>query len=66
MGTEPGTSITNAIEMVAAAVQRSEFPEGREFNLIEHYPDTVDRRGSPTYAPTFAVHGPKTRLCTAE
>lgn len=46
----PGTSITNAIEMVAAAVQRSQFPEGREFNLIEHYPDTIDRRGTPTYA----------------
>ena len=46
----PGTSITNAIEMVAAAVQRSQFPEGREFKLIEHYPDTIDRRGTPTYA----------------
>ena len=46
----PGTSITNAIEMVATAVQRSQFPEGREFNLIEHYPDTIDRRGTPTYA----------------
>jgi len=46
----PGTSITNAIEMVAAAVQRSEFSEGREFRLIEHYPDTVDRQGTPTYS----------------
>ncbi len=46
----PGTSITNAIEMVAAAVQRSQFPEGREFKLIEHCPDTIDRRGTPTYA----------------
>ncbi len=46
----PGTSITNAIEMVAAAVQRSQFPEGREFRLIEHYPDTINRRGTPTYA----------------
>jgi hypothetical protein len=46
----PGTSITNAIEMVAAAVQRSQFQDGREFRLIEHYPDTIDRRGTPTYA----------------
>ena len=46
----PGTSITNAIEMVAAAAQRSEFPEGREFRLIEHYADTVDGQGRPTYA----------------
>lgn len=46
----PGTSITNAIEMVAAAVQRSEFSNGREFQLVEHYPDTINRRGTPTYA----------------
>jgi hypothetical protein len=46
----PGTSITNAISMVASAVQRSEFSDGREFRLIEHYPDTIDGRGTPTYA----------------
>ncbi len=46
----PGTSITNAIEMVAAAVQRSEFSDGREFRLVEHYPDTINGRGTPTYA----------------
>jgi hypothetical protein len=46
----PGTSITNAIEMVAAAVQRSEFSDGREFRLVEHYPDTIDSRATPTYS----------------
>jgi hypothetical protein len=46
----PGTSITNAITMLAAAVQHSQFPDGREFRLIEHYPNTVDERGTPTYA----------------
>jgi hypothetical protein len=46
----PGTSITNAIEMVAASVQRSQFSDGHEFQLIEHYPDTIHRQGTPTYA----------------
>ncbi len=32
----PGTSVTNAIEMVAAAIQTAIFPNGREFELIEH------------------------------
>jgi hypothetical protein len=46
----PGTSITNAIEMVAAAVQRSEFADGREFRLIEHYPEGITDRSTPTYS----------------
>jgi hypothetical protein len=41
----PGTSITNAIEMVAAAVQRDVLSDGREFGLIEHYPGAL---GDPT------------------
>jgi hypothetical protein len=45
----PGTSITNAIEMVAAAVQRNELSDGREFQLVEHYADTINHRGKPTY-----------------
>jgi len=36
----PATTITNAIEMVAAAIQASVFPDGREFELLEHYPGT--------------------------
>jgi hypothetical protein len=52
----PGTSITNAIEMVAAAVQRSEFADGREFRLVEHYPDTIDRRTTPTYCLVHFEH----------
>lgn len=34
-----GTSITNVIEIVAAAVRREVFPEGRRFLLVEHYAD---------------------------
>jgi hypothetical protein len=52
----PGTSITNAISMVAAAVQRRAFSDGREFRLIEHYPDTIDGRGTPTYALVHFEH----------
>jgi hypothetical protein len=37
----PGTSITNEIEMVAASVERVLFPEGREFRMIEHYPEAT-------------------------
>jgi hypothetical protein len=46
----PGTSIALVIELVAAAVQRSEFSDGREFNLIEHCRDAIDGRPSPTYS----------------
>lgn len=52
----PGTSITNAITMLAAAVQRSQFPDGREFRLIEHYPNPVDGRGIPTYSLVHFEH----------
>jgi len=37
----PGTSITNAIEMVAAAIQAAIFADGREFELIEHYSSSL-------------------------
>ena len=33
----PGPSISNAIEAVAAAVQSTFFPDGREFRLIEYH-----------------------------
>ncbi len=52
----PGTSITNAIEMVAAAVQRNEFADGREFRLIEHYPDGIDGSLTPTYSLVHFKH----------
>lgn len=45
----PGTSITNAIEMVAAAIQVSIFTDGREFELIEHYPSSIND-GEPTFS----------------
>jgi hypothetical protein len=43
----PGTSTTNEIEMVAAATQSEFFTDGRELALVEHWPDTMDRRGTP-------------------
>lgn len=46
----PGTTITNAIEMVAAAIQRSVFTDGREFFLVEHYPSSLAVRDQPTFA----------------
>jgi hypothetical protein len=46
----PGSSPTNAIALLAAAIQASQFPDGRSFRLIEHYPGTLDGRGIPTYA----------------
>lgn len=45
----PGTSITNAIEMVAAAIQAGIVADGREFELIEHYPSSADD-GQPTFS----------------
>jgi hypothetical protein len=45
----PGTSITNAIEMVAAAIQASIFTDGREFELIQHYPSSVGD-GKPIFS----------------
>jgi hypothetical protein len=52
----PGTPITNAITTLAAAIQHSQFPDGREFHLIEHHPDTLDRRAIPTYALVHFAH----------
>jgi hypothetical protein len=46
----PGSSIGLVIELVAAAVQRSEFPDGREFNLIEHYRGAIDGRPVLSYS----------------
>jgi hypothetical protein len=45
----PGTSTTNAIEMVAAAVEDACFPDGREFELIEHHPSSIAGDGSPSF-----------------
>ena len=45
----PGTSTTNAIEMVAAAVQCACFEDGREFELIEHHPSSLAGHGSPSF-----------------
>jgi hypothetical protein len=45
----PGTSTTNAIEMVAAAVQGACFADGREFELIEHHPSSITGHGSPSF-----------------
>ena len=54
----PGTLITNAIEMVATAVQRTQFSDGREFRLIEHYRDGIDGRPPPTYSLVHFSHRP--------
>jgi hypothetical protein len=54
----PGTPVTHAVEMVAAAVQRSQFADGREFNLIEHYRDGIDGRPPPTYSLVHFSHRP--------
>ena len=44
-----GTSITNAVEMVAAAIKQKLFPEGREFELIEHYPGSLRDGSKPSF-----------------
>ena|SRR5271154_1051552 len=54
----PGTSVTLAIETVAATVQRSEFSDGRKFSLIEHYRDAIDGRPAPIYALIHFSHHP--------
>ena len=54
----PGTSLTLAIEIVAATVQRSEFSDGREFRLIEHYRDAIDGRRAPSYSLVHFSHRP--------
>jgi hypothetical protein len=52
----PGTSITNAVEMVAAAIQRSIFTDGREFRLVEHHPSPLAVRDRPTFALVHFTH----------
>jgi len=54
----PGTSLTLAIELVAATVQRSEFSDGREFRLIEHYRDILDGRRASSYSLVHFSHRP--------
>jgi hypothetical protein len=50
----PGNSITNAIENVAAAVQAAFFRDGREFRLVEHYPYSISGSRDPECAvPTY-------------
>jgi hypothetical protein len=54
----PGTSITNAVEMLATTIKRSLFSDGREFHLIEHYPDGINGRPAPTYSLIHFSHRP--------
>jgi hypothetical protein len=54
----PGTAVTLAIEIVAATVQRSEFSDGREFRLIEHYRDPLDGRQAASYSLVHFSHRP--------
>jgi hypothetical protein len=54
----PGTPLTHAVEMVAAAVQRSQFYDGRDFRLIEHYRDGIDGRPPPAYSLVHFSHRP--------
>jgi hypothetical protein len=44
----PGTSVTDAIEMVAYAITQEALPDGREFRLIEHHP-AGGARDEPTF-----------------
>ncbi len=46
----PGTSVTNAIEMVADAIQARFFPDGRKFELIEYHPCLLDGRDPPIFS----------------
>jgi hypothetical protein len=52
----PGSSVTGAIEMVAAAGAEGIFPDGREFELIEHYPDSLDDSSKPSFERVSFVH----------
>jgi hypothetical protein len=52
----PGTSITRVIETVAAAIKERYFKDGREFELIEHYPDTISGRAEPTFQRVHFTH----------
>ena len=52
----PGTSTTNAIEMVAAAAQRACFADGCEFELIEHHPSSIAGYGGPSFCRVHFRH----------
>jgi hypothetical protein len=52
----PGGTTTTAIEMVAAAIQASVFADGREFELIEHYPDSLEDASSPSFSRVRFAH----------
>jgi hypothetical protein len=52
----PGTSVTNAIEMVAAAIQTTFFADGREFELIEHHSNMLGSRAAPSFTRVRFVH----------
>lgn len=52
----PGTSTMNAIEMVAAAIQANVFPDGREFELIEHFPGSLGGRVGPSFSRVHFAH----------
>jgi hypothetical protein len=52
----PGTSITNAIETVAAAIQENILTDGREFELIEHYPGSLSDRDTPSFSRVRFAH----------
>src|SRR5271155_5119795 len=54
----PGTSTTNAIEMVAAAVQDGCFADSREFELVEYHPSSIVCHGSPTFGRVRFRHRP--------
>jgi hypothetical protein len=52
----PATSITNAIEMVAAEIQASVLTDGREFELIEHYPASLADARTPSFSRVRFAH----------
>jgi hypothetical protein len=52
----PGTTITNATEMVAGAIQASVFTDGREFELVEHYPGSLGDSGTPSFSRVRFAH----------
>jgi hypothetical protein len=52
----PGSSVTSAIEMVAAAVKEEVLPEGREFELIEHYSYSLDASSEPSFERVRFAH----------
>ena len=52
----PGTTITNAIEMVGEAVKRNVIPDGREFELIEHYSGALTDPTIPAFSWVLFEH----------